>query len=1511
MPGGPVTASTYAVTNITNASYAGPFPISTASLVSGTNVLAVELHQAVDGTNDLLFGADLVITTTNIPPPPPPTLALNEISSVTNTQFWVEILNYGAEPVTLNNNVLARFGNTTNIEYLIPSQVLPPGGRLVLDRSVIGFGADPGDKVVLYGSNKTNVLDAAIAKSFLRGRWPEGTGEWLRPSSPTPGDTNLFAFHNEMVINEIMYNHRPLPPVAEVRFTNVLITTTNFWHYDQNGLDLGTSWRTPFFDDSSWAYSKALFSTGFLVQLTVPRNTVLLTSTNGINIITYYFRTPFVVTNLTNSGLALNLRHIVDDGAVFYVNGQEAYRYGITNNPVYWTNLAFLNIGVPNLLGPFTLPLTNLVIGTNVLAVEVHQVFPPPASKDICFAAELSLTGIVSPGLPLRDSPESWIELYNRGSNAVDLTNWRLDSAVNYDFPTGTVVPPGGYLVVAKDATYLRGLYPTINLLGDFSGKLPHSGGQIILKDPHDNPANQVRYFDGKPWPSGADGNGSSLELRDPLADNSRPEAWADSNEAANSIWQTFTYRGFAAVEPAASPTTWNEFVFGLLGPGEVLLDDISVIESPSGPRRQVLQNGSFETGLTAWRFLGNHRRAEVITDPSNAANHVLHLTTGGDTEHMHNHAETTLANGVTITNGIEYEISFKAKWLAGCNKIHTRLYFNRLARTTELVVPAFNGTPGFRNSRFATNTGPTFVHLQHSPVIPTITDFVTISADALDPNGVASASLFYSVNGAPWQNTAMLLSPSSSGIHLEASVPPLAAESLVQFYVEATDGLGTKATYPAGGTNSRALYEVGNGATYNPRLHSVRILMPAADSAYMHASTNVMSNDSLGCTVITDEKRVVYDASVHLQGSERGRDNSARVGFSVSFPEDQLYRGGLDGFTIDRSGGYSGIGGKHDEILLKHAVNKIGGLPGMYDDLVQVYAPRNQEDGTGLLILAKYNSTFLDSAFNNGNDGEAYKLELIYYPTTTASGDPQGVKLPQPDGVAGTDIKDLGNDPESYRWVLLKDNHVAINNYAPMVNLAKTMSMTGTALKTNLPNVMDIDEWTRAVAFISLIGGNDIYTYGNSHNLIIYFRPDDSKAMAFLWDMDFSFVATINTQLFPGNGSATTYNFITTIPDNYRKFCSHLVDLSSLTGNSAYMGDWATRYASLVGQNWSGAVNYLAQRATYVRGQLPLNTPFAILNNGGAGFATNASQVTLTGTAPLTVQNIVINGVAYPITWSTLTNWFITVPLTTVTNTILAQGTDKSGSPLANQSSSITITNTGLAAPVPVVINEWMASNTGPGGLPDALDNAYQDWFELYNPNLVSVSLSGFYLTDTLSTPTKFQIPQGISIAPQSFLLVWADNQTNQNALSTNGDLHANFQLSGSGEAIGLYSTNLTPQHTVTFGAQTANVSQGLFPDGNTNTFYFMTNWTPRAANTLTAPPAPAFGTVSLTPEGQLSFSLPVNPNRAYRVEYKDNLGAEFWSQLSTLRATSGTMTITDDTVGHTQRFYRVLLVP
>jgi hypothetical protein len=158
------------------------------------------------------------------------------------------------------------------------------------------------------------------------------------------------------------------------------------------------------------------------------------------------------------------------------------------------------------------------------------------------------------------------------------------------------------------------------------------------------------------------------------------------------------------------------------------------------------------------------------------------------------------------------------------------------------------------------------------------------------------------------------------------------------------------------------------------------------------------------------------------------------------------------------------------------------------------------------------------------------------------------------------------------------------------------------------------------------------------------------------------------------------------------------------------------------------------------------------------------------------------------------------------------------------------------------------MADNAGPFGFADPADGFFQDWFELYNPNTNAVNLAGSYLTDNLSQPTKWQIPLGTVIGPQDFLLVWADNQPGQNG-NANGHLHAAFQLNNGGEVIGLFSPGGVAQHIVVFDQQIQNVSQGLFPDGNTNTYYFMTNATPRGPNTLGGPLQ--FTTISITPGG------------------------------------------------------------
>ena len=145
-------------------------------------------------------------------------------------------------------------------------------------------------------------------------------------------------------------------------------------------------------------------------------------------------------------------------------------------------------------------------------------------------------------------------------------------------------------------------------------------------------------------------------------------------------------------------PSEWHELILGLLDAGEMLIDDVSLIEDPHGPAIERMQNGTFEQGIDHWRMLGNHGQhglSQVVPDPDNPQNHVLHLVATGATEHMHNHAETTLANGARIQASKTYRISFRAKWLAGSPQLNSRLYFNRLAETTILPITTHPGTPG------------------------------------------------------------------------------------------------------------------------------------------------------------------------------------------------------------------------------------------------------------------------------------------------------------------------------------------------------------------------------------------------------------------------------------------------------------------------------------------------------------------------------------------------------------------------------------------------------------------------------------------------------------------------------------------------------------------------------------------------------------------------------------------------------------------------------------------------
>jgi len=146
---------------------------------------------------------------------------------------------------------------------------------------------------------------------------------------------------------------------------------------------------------------------------------------------------------------------------------------------------------------------------------------------------------------------------------------------------------------------------------------------------------------------------------------------------------------------------------------------------------------------------------------------------------------------------------------------------------------------------------------------------------------------------------------------------------------------------------------------------------------------------------------------------------------------------------------------------------------------------------------------------------------------------------------------------------------------------------------------------------------------------------------------------------------------------------------------------------------------------------------------------------------------------------------------------------------------------------PATLVINEFMADNDGTIADPQ---NEYDDWIEIYNYGTSTIDLGGMYLTDELANTTKWQFPSDTYIGVGDYLLIWADEDIDDNP---NG-LHASFKLSAGGEEIGLYDTDgVTLIDSISFVEQDEDISYGRYTDGTDN-WYNMDDPTPEFSNTV-----------------------------------------------------------------------------
>jgi hypothetical protein len=124
----------------------------------------------------------------------------------------------------------------------------------------------------------------------------------------------------------------------------------------------------------------------------------------------------------------------------------------------------------------------------------------------------------------------------NIGNLTLNLTGVRFTAGINYDFASGTMLPPGGRLVIARDRNAFLSRHATAsgNLATGFflnGTALNNSGDRLVLIDAASGVIKDFSYDDNFPWPAFADGEGASLVLIAPLTnpDPAVPANWRSS----------------------------------------------------------------------------------------------------------------------------------------------------------------------------------------------------------------------------------------------------------------------------------------------------------------------------------------------------------------------------------------------------------------------------------------------------------------------------------------------------------------------------------------------------------------------------------------------------------------------------------------------------------------------------------------------------------------------------------------------------------------------------------------------------------------------------------------------------------------------------------------------------------------------------------------------------------------------------------------------------------------------
>ncbi|PTX98450.1 lamin tail domain-containing protein [Opitutus sp. ER46] len=762
----------------------------------------------------------------------------------------------------------------------------------------------------------------------------------------------------------------------------------------------------------------------------------------------------------------------------------------------------------------------------------------------------------------------------------------------------------------------------------------------------------------------------------------------------------------------------------------------------------------------------------------------------------------------------------------------------------------ATGGSPGAANSLLSTNVAPVITDVKHSPAVPTSSSAVTISCSLADESAASAltATLWWRVatSTSPGSYAAVTMDHDGSG-NFTAALPAMAAKTIVEFYISATDGTNTR-TWPAPsseGQNTNGTYQV-DDEVVSSAAPVYRLVLTAAENAAFTslASSNPNSDREFNVTLVVTRG---IDTTIRYLCSMRIRGNSSRSytfkPLHFKIPNDHKWDG-VSSFNLNPKASY-----------LQYLAMRLQTAAGLVAaDVSPVELRRQGTESTvssgatgdfGMWVRVEdFNGDYADNHFPLAQSVQLYRKTSTSswaYTSSTAPTSPSATwsGWQKENNSAANDWSDVMAFTKTWQ-----DTAAPYFNNATSGNVAAgTWNNTGfsDANVTTLSNVADLDYLARWMAVFTIL-------LNNEPNLST--GEDDDYAAAFVNDGTTTRMVLLphdmDTILGTGDGavSATAVGlYDMTETDTVSRAGVGSVTLmkpllplmgnSSTTGNAAFRAKYYAAIRELYGTVFDADTSANAYPPFY-----------QFVDNHLSGWAS--------ATVRSSIKSFMTQRQAY---------------------LLGLIGAAKTTPAAATSTATLAATSTPSLR-----LNEVLATNTK-----IALDGTYPDIIELHNAGTAAVSLAGRSLTDDPATPQKYVFPAGTTIAAGGYLVLYADTNT------TGSGLHTGFALDAEGDVVQLYdSDGTTLLDTITFGYQISDYSISR---------------TGSSADTwaLTVPTAGAANGAAVT----LGSPAAVKINEwAGRIGYRvDHDFVELYNPAATPVALAG-VRLTDDAVNYPSRF-------